>query len=61
MLTRDRSQMDPARKSDRIGLMFKWDQFGTIPKQIQMDPHATGPANFLSIWIRTGPVPNGSM
>ena len=30
--------MDPARKSDRIGLPFTWDRFGTGPERIQTDP-----------------------
>ena len=34
-LTRDRSQTDPVRKSNRIGLLFTRDRFGTGPERIQ--------------------------
>ena len=35
MFTRDRSRTDPVRFSDRIGLLFTRDRFGTGPERIQ--------------------------
>ena len=50
-------EMDPARKSDPTGLL-NWSG------AIQSDPELDLPifrSSFESVWIRTGPVPDGSM
>ena len=54
--------MDPVRKSDRTGLLFIRDRSGTGTERIQTDPKLDlQNSSYGSVWIRSGPVPLGSV